>query len=87
MSGIGEDHHPEEWAALRDAAQAYGVAVYGPDYMCHEFVFTGFMVTMAEENEVSEYVMATSSSALHVNEGLMRRGLSMLLFPQEDGEE
>ena len=85
-SGIGENDHPKEWAALRDALQAYGAVVYGPEYICHEFVAVGFVVSMAGDSEYSEYLMATSSAALHVNEGLLRRGLSMVLDPPVDEE-
>src|SRR5690349_12766331 len=86
-SGIGETNHPEEWKALQAAAQAYGAAVYGPEYICHEFVLIGFMVSMAGDTEFSEYVIGTSSAALHVNEGLVHRGLQMLVDPPDDEDD
>lgn len=86
-AGIGEKGHPEEWQKLRDAAQAYGVAVYGEDYICHEFILAGFMVSMTGDTEYSEYVLGTSSPALHINEGLLRRALDMILHPPEDDDE
>jgi hypothetical protein len=84
MSGIGEDSHPPEWEALRAAAQAYSQAVYDSGHVLQDFVLIGFVVSMEEEVEYSEYTIASSSQALHVNEGLIRRGLAMLTAPDEE---
>ena len=79
MSGVGEKSHPEEWEALRVAAQAYSQAVYGEDHVLQDFVLVNFVVSMGEDTDYSEYAVASSSDAIHVNEGLLRRGLAMLM--------
>lgn len=87
MSGIGEDSHKEQHAALEAALQEYARSVYGPDYIVQDFVAVAFVVNMTEDNEVSEYAMASSSAAVHVNEGLIIRARDILLEGCESPDE
>lgn len=85
MSGIG--HNRETYDALVRAAEAYAQETYGDDYVLQDFVMLGYVVSMTDSNTNRfEYVMASSSCAPHIIEGLISQ-TSLFDFGAKDEED
>ena len=69
MSGVGEER--ETYPALLAAIQAYGRETYGSDYVVQDFVLIGFALSMGDDTDESEYLMASSTQAPHIVDGLV----------------
>lgn len=70
MSGLGS--HLQTYAALREAIEAHAREAYGEEYVLQDFVMIGFVVSMSPDDiDKFEYLMATSSNAPHIIEGLI----------------
>lgn len=69
MSGIGETH--PTWQALRQAFEAHAKEAYGDEYVLQDFVMIGYVISMEDDSDEAEYVMATSSQIPHIVEGLV----------------
>ena len=69
MSGIGENH--PTWTALRQAFEAHAKEAYGDEYVLQDFVMIGYVISMEEDSDGAEYIMATSTQIPHIVEGLV----------------
>lgn len=83
MSGVG--HQRETYEALRTAFEAYAKESYGEDYFLQDFVMVGYVVTMTPDpqDERAEYVLATSTQADHIIQGLAGQ-ITLFQEPDED---
>ncbi len=83
MSGIGS-HKAESYQKLQDALQDHAREVYGEQYLLQDFVMLGFVVSMTPGDEDKyEYIMATSSYAPHVIDGMVDQ---VKLFRENDSD-
>jgi hypothetical protein len=83
MSGIGDNR--DTYQALQDAFQAYAKETYGDEYVVQDFVMIGYVVSMEGDTEQAEYVMATSSCAPHIIEGLVHQ--TVLFDPSNSSDD
>lgn len=82
MSGIGSSR--ESYAAMVQAIEAYAKETYGDEYVLQDFAMVGFVVSMSDDTEKYEYLMASSTHAPHIIEGLIDQ---THLFRENDEEE
>lgn len=82
MSGIGSDRPAHE--PMMRAIEAYAKETYGDDYVLQDFVMLGFVVSMNDASEKYEYIMASSTQAPHIIEGLLSQSH---LFEKSYNEE
>lgn len=69
MSGMGSNF--PSYQPMRDAIEAHAREVYGEQYVLQDFVLVGFVVSMETDDvDKFEYIMASSSNAPHIIEGL-----------------
>ena len=73
MSGAGAQH--PTWEPMRKAIEAHAKLASGGDsYVLGDFVLIGYVIDLDKTEEASEggeYIMATSSQAPHIVEGLV----------------
>lgn len=81
MSGVGENR--ESYQALQEAFAAYAKESYGEEYVLQDFVMVGYVVSLGDDNDDdrAEYVLATSSKADHIIQGLANQ---VNLFQSDD---
>lgn len=83
MTGMGEDR--AAYAALQEAFNAYAKETYGDEYVVQDFIMIGYVVSMEGDNQMAEYVMASSSCAPHIIEGLANQ--TTLFDPSQSDDE
>ena len=75
MSGAGQQH--PTWEALRKALDAHAKEASGGDsYALVDWVVIGYVVDLdknEQESEGGEYIMASSSMAPHIVEGILNQ--------------
>jgi len=84
MSGVGEDKPTYE--TLRKAFEAHAQEIYGEEYVLQDFVAIGYVVCMTDttNDDRAEYVLATSSKADHIINGLVHQ---VDLFGSDEPED
>jgi hypothetical protein len=83
MAGIGSERSTYE--AMQKAIEAYARETYGEEYVLQDFIMLGFVVSMEPEDvDKYEYIMASSSQAPHIIEGLIDQSH---LFREHDEED
>lgn len=83
MSGIGANR--PTYDLMREAIEAYARETYGEEYVLQDFVMLGFVVSMEiNDTDKYEYVMASSTEAPHIIEGLIDQSH---LFRHDTDEE
>lgn len=68
MSGVGSQH--PSWETLRQAFEKHAKEAYGEEYVLQDFVAIGYVVSMEDDDERAEYLLATSTQVEHVILGL-----------------
>lgn len=82
MAGLGSGF--PTYGPLRDALEAHAREVYGDEYILQDFVLLGFVVSMnPSDTDKFEYIMATSSDAPHITDGLLDQ---VSLFRENDDD-
>lgn len=84
MSGVGDQR--ETYQKLQEAFAAYAKESYGEEYVLQDFVMVGYVVCLSDDSndDRAEYVLATSSKADHIIQGLANQ---VNLFQSDDEPE